>query len=93
MNVVGLQDAAQVGLIGCAAAHPLDGRFLVAEGLEERIRKLCGIERKFGERTYRFFNFNRIHCGVPTVDVTRSTWAAGTSCRRQASINLSRNSL
>ena len=35
-----LQDAAQVGLVRCARAQPLDRRFLVAEGLKEGERKL-----------------------------------------------------
>ena len=50
MNIVGLKDAANIGLVRCAAAQPLDGGGLVAEGFEELIRKFLRVERAFCER-------------------------------------------
>ena len=40
VDVVGLENAAQVGLVRCARAQPLDRRFLVAEGFQEGEREL-----------------------------------------------------
>jgi hypothetical protein len=61
MDVVGLQDPAQVRLVRRAGAQPLDRRFFVAEGLKEREGKLTGIERLLSESRYRLFNFYGVH--------------------------------
>ncbi len=61
MDVVGLKDAAQVGLVRLALAQALEGRFLVAEGLQEGERKLPGVERPLGERRYGLLNLNSVH--------------------------------
>ena len=49
MDVVGLEDAAQVGFVRLALAQALDRRLLVAEGLKEGERELGGIERLLRE--------------------------------------------
>ena len=41
VDVVGLENAAEVGLVRRAGAQPLDGRFLVAEGFKEGIGKFA----------------------------------------------------
>src|SRR3954452_2338516 len=61
MDVVGLKDAAQVGFVRLALAQALEGRFLVAEGLQKSERKLLGIERLLGEGGYGFFDLNGVH--------------------------------
>ena len=45
MNVVGLKNAAEIGLVRRAGAKALDGRLLVAEGFKEGIRKVVRIKR------------------------------------------------
>ena len=49
MDVVGLEDAAQVGLVRRARAQPLERRLLVAEGFKEGERELRGVERLLRE--------------------------------------------
>ena len=44
VDVVGLKDAAQVGLVRCTGTQTLEGRFLVAKGFKEGIGELCGVE-------------------------------------------------
>jgi hypothetical protein len=61
MDVVGLKDSAQVGPVRLALSQALEGRFLVAEGLQERERELAGVERPLGERRYGLFNLNGVH--------------------------------
>ena len=49
VNVVGLQHAAEVGLVGGARAQALEGGVLVTEGLQEGIGELVpvkGLQRK-----------------------------------------------
>ena len=61
MDVVCLKDAAQVGPVRLALSQALEGRLLVAEGLEERERELPGVERLLGEPRYGLFNLNGVH--------------------------------
>ena len=49
VDVIGLQDAADVGLVRCAGAQALDCRLLVSEGHEEGIGELCRIKGLLGE--------------------------------------------
>ena len=80
VDVVGLKNAAKVGLVRCARAQPLDRRLLVAEGLKEGKRKLLGVERLLGKRGNRFFNLNGVQllallpsaCSVPPCSETNS---------------------
>src|SRR3546814_13191969 len=61
VDVIGLKDAAHVRFVRHAASQALDGGFLVAEGLQERERKLGWVERTFGQSAYSFLDFNRVH--------------------------------
>src|SRR5690606_19859564 len=44
VDVAGLENATEVRLVRCPRAQAFDGRRLVAEGFEERVRKLGGVE-------------------------------------------------
>ena len=68
MNVVGLQDAADIGLVRRARAQALDRRLLVAEGHEEGIGELGRIKRLLGEFGNGLFDFNGVHGGSPGID-------------------------
>ena len=57
MDVVALENATQVGLIGIAALQPLDRGGLVAERFEKGVRKAIRIERLLRELRDSFFNF------------------------------------
>ena len=61
MDVVGLEDAADIGLVRGARAQPFERRLLIAEGRKERIRELDGIERLLGKLRDRLFNLYGIH--------------------------------
>jgi hypothetical protein len=61
MDVAGLKDAAQIGLIGLALTEALEGGFLVAEGLEEGERELGGVERLLGQRRNCLFDLDCVH--------------------------------
>ena len=50
MDFVALKDSTEIRVVRVTRAQALEGRFLVAEGLQERERKLGGIERLLGER-------------------------------------------
>ena len=66
MDVVGLEDAAQVGLVRLALAQPLDRRLLVAEGFEEGERELGRVERLLGQSRNGFLDLNGVHAmGAP----------------------------
>src|SRR3954447_19838578 len=65
MDVVGLKDAAQAGFVRLALAQALEGRFLVAEGLQEGERKLLGIERLLGKGGYGLLDLNGVHAVPP----------------------------
>ena len=78
VDVVGLQDAAQVGLVGRAGAQPLDRGFLVAEGLQEGERELAAVERQLGKRRYGFLDLDGVHTSpapafMPVVPFCRSS--------------------
>ena len=61
MDVVGLKDAAEVGLVRLALAQALERRFLVPEGLQEGERKFLGIERLLGQRGNGLFDLDGVH--------------------------------
>jgi hypothetical protein len=61
VDVVGLKDAADVGLVRLALAQALNRRFLVPECFQEQIGELLGVERLLGERGYGLFNLDRVH--------------------------------
>ncbi len=61
VDVVGLKDAAEVGLVRLALAQALDRRLLVAEGFEEREGELGRVERLLRQRRNGLFNFDRVH--------------------------------
>ena len=71
MDVVGLEDTAQVGFVRFALAQALDRRLLVAEGCEEGEGELPGVERLLGERRYGFLDLDGVHflliCARPPV--------------------------
>ena len=60
MDVVGLKDAAKVGLFELAFAQSLEGRFLVPEGLEELKWKLGRVECLLCKCGNRFFDLNGV---------------------------------
>lgn len=60
MDVVRLQNPAQVGLVRRARPQPLDRRFLVPECLQEGERKLLSIEEPLSQRRNRFFNLDGV---------------------------------
>ena len=64
MDVVGLQDATNVGLARRAGAQPLDRRLLVPEGHEESIGVIGRVERLLGEFGKGLFDFNGVHAAV-----------------------------
>ena len=64
MDVVGLQDATDVGLVRRAGTQPLDGRVLVAEGHEEGIGELGRVEGLLGKFGNGLFDFNGVHAAV-----------------------------
>ena len=61
VDVVGLQNAAQVGFVRGAGPEPLDRRLLVPERPQERVRELAGVERLLGQRGYGFFDLDGVH--------------------------------
>jgi hypothetical protein len=56
MDVVGLQDAAQIGLVGLALTQSLERGLLVSERLQERVRELFGLKRALRQRRDGFFD-------------------------------------
>ena len=60
MNVVGLKNAAKVGLVRGTGTQPLDRRLLVAEGFKEGIREVLGIKRLIRQLRNGFFYFNGV---------------------------------
>ena len=65
VNVVGLKNAAKVGLVRRAGAQPLDRRLLVAESFEEGIRKVLGVKRLIRQLRNGFFYFNGVQLFAP----------------------------
>ena len=65
VDVVGLKNAAKVGLVRRARAQPLDRRLLVAEGFKEGIREVLGVERLLRQLRNGFFDFNGVQLFAP----------------------------
>ncbi len=65
VDVVGLQDAAEVGLVRRAGAQALDRRVLVSEGHEEGIGELCRVKRLLSQFGNSLFDFNGVHARRP----------------------------
>ena len=66
VDVVGLQDAAEVGLVRRARAQPLDRRLLVAEGFKEGERELRGVERLLREVGDGLFDLDGVQLFAPS---------------------------
>jgi predicted XRE-type DNA-binding protein len=61
VDVAGLENAAEVGLVRRPGAQALDRRLLVAEGFKEGVGELCGVKgllRKVGDG---LFDLNGVH--------------------------------
>ena len=61
VDIVRLQDAAEVGLVRLALAQALERRLLVPEGLQEGEGKFLRVERLLGEGGYSLFDFDGVH--------------------------------
>lgn len=62
MDIAGLENTAQVGLVRRPRAKTLDRRRLVAEGFKEGIGELCGVKGLLREVGDGLFDFYCIHC-------------------------------
>ena len=65
VDVVGLEDAAEVGLVRRPGAKALDRRLLVAKGFKEDVGELCGVEgllRKVGDGLFNFYCVHVASC-------------------------------
>src|SRR5262249_25852974 len=67
VDVVGLKNAAQVGLIRCASAKPFDRRVLIPEGLKESEGEFDRVEWLLGESRDSFFDLNGVHMILPRI--------------------------
>ena len=65
VDVVGLKDAAEVGLVRCACAQALDRRLLVAEGFQEGKRKLQPLERLLRQVGDGLFDLDGVQSATP----------------------------
>jgi len=65
VDVPGLEDAAQIGLVRLAFAEPLEGCLLVPEGLQEGERKPFGVKRLLGELGDGLFDLDGVHASSP----------------------------
>lgn len=65
MDIVGLENAAEVGLVRRPRAETLDGGFLVPEGFKEGIGEVGAIERLIRKVGYCLFNFNGVQLFAP----------------------------
>ena len=63
MNVVALQDSANIRLVGVALSKTIDGRLLRAERGDELKREFGRVERLQNEVRYGFFDFYSVHTG------------------------------
>jgi hypothetical protein len=61
VNVVALEDTAQIRLIRVAVFEPLDRRRLIAKGFQKGKGKLLWVKGGFGKLGNGFFDFNCIH--------------------------------
>lgn len=82
MDVVALQNPANIGTVAVAVTQALNGRGFVAERFEELKRKFHRIERAFRQRRNGFFNFDGVHSGqsIPTIFPIRPQRAALADC-------------
>ena len=65
MDVVGLKNAAEVGLVRRTRAQPLDRRLLVAEGFEEGVREVLGVKRLLRQLRNGLFYLNGVQLTAP----------------------------
>src|SRR5206468_10455579 len=82
----------QVGPVRIALAQALEGRFLVAEGLQECERELAGVEQSLGECRYGLFNLNGVHT-APLRTIFSATPRLASSTKSAASTGSSTTSL
>lgn len=68
MDIVGLENTAQIGLVRCPDTQALDGRGLVPEGFKEGIRKTRGVKRLLREVGNGLFYFYRVQF-APLLDL------------------------
>ena len=73
VNVAGLQDTAQVRLVRRARTQSLDGRFLVAEGFQESVRKLGRVKGLLREVRDGLFDFYCVH-GRAVLPPSAAAW-------------------
>ena len=65
VDVVGLENAAEVGLVRRPRAKALDRRLLVAEGFKEGIREARGVERLLRKVGNGLFDLNGVQLFAP----------------------------
>ena len=65
VDVVGLKDAAEIGLVRRAAAQALERGVLVPEGFEEANGKFLPVEGLLGQFGNGLFDLNGVHVSVP----------------------------
>jgi hypothetical protein len=61
VNVVGLEDTAEIGFVRCTCAQSLDRRLFVAEASRKALGKVLSLERLIRQRRDRFFYFDGLH--------------------------------
>ena len=66
VDIVALQDAAQIGSVGIALAQLLDLGRLAPEGLQKGIGEFGSIKRRLGQIGNCLFNLDRVHLPVPS---------------------------
>jgi hypothetical protein len=65
VDIVGLENSAEVRLVRGAGAQSLNRRLLVAERFEKGIRKVLGIERLIRQLRNGFLYFNGVQLFAP----------------------------
>jgi hypothetical protein len=60
VNVIGLKDAPQIGLVRCTGAQPLDRRILVSERLKKSEWELDRLEWLLSQSRDSFFDLNGV---------------------------------
>ena len=65
MNVIGLKNAAQIGLIRCSGSQAFDSRFLVTKGFKESIRETLWDQSKDGLFSTAFCKIRDAACFRP----------------------------
>jgi hypothetical protein len=84
MDVVGLKDPADIGLVGLARTQALDRRVLGPEFLKKGKWEFGRIECPFRERRNGFFNLNGVHSTLPKL-LTSPTQSKSGACPTEAS--------